>query len=174
MPILLAVGNFTYSDATALSFCCGCGNVLSQLIINFKRHHPLSAFRPIIYYELVAILIPSQLGGNNIGVLLINVLPTSVLMILAVLVLAVGFTMTMKKGIQLSRLESLVNKESARTIRPTPSMPLVTITNPMSAPRISPHTDRSMHTNGDSGWSGEGPTAESESDTDCYDRRVRS
>ena len=112
VPILLAVFGYDYKDAVTLSLCLVCGNVLSQFIVNFKKSHPLSTLRPIIYYDIAAILIPSQLGGNNVGALLVVILPPTLLMIIALFVILFAVYMTAMKGVHLYELESVVKQDS--------------------------------------------------------------
>jgi len=81
VPILLAVFGYSYKEAVVLSLCAVAGNTLSQVIVNSHKSHPLDKTRPIIYFDAALLLIPAQLGGNNIGVLLAAVLPTTILMV---------------------------------------------------------------------------------------------
>lgn len=62
--------------------------------------------RPLIYWDVVLVLLPAQLAGSNIGVLLSQILPETILIILALLVTIYALVKTYKKGI------SYYNKES--------------------------------------------------------------
>ncbi len=68
MPILLVVMGFGYDDAVALSLCSVFGNSGCQFLINRNRAHPNNPRRPMIYWEAVLIMMPSQLGGSILGV----------------------------------------------------------------------------------------------------------
>lgn len=81
VPILLSVVGCSYKEAVVLSLCAVAGNTLSQVIVNLKKSHPLDKTRPIIYFDAGLILIPAQLGGNNIGVILAAILPTTALIV---------------------------------------------------------------------------------------------
>ena len=81
VPVLLVVFGYSYKEAIVLSLCAVAGNVLCQMVVNFKKSHPLDRSRPLIYYDACLMLLPAALGGNNIGSILSKVLPTSLLMV---------------------------------------------------------------------------------------------
>jgi uncharacterized membrane protein YfcA len=81
VPILLAVFGYPYKEAVVLSLCAVAGNTLSQVAVNIRKRHPLDKSRPLIYFDAALVLTPAQLGGNDIGVVLASILPTTVLMV---------------------------------------------------------------------------------------------
>lgn len=87
VPILLVIGKYSFQKASILSICCVLGNYSSQVLINWSRHHPLIKQRPLIYWDAILILLPSILGGSNIGVILNKLLPETILDIIAMVVL---------------------------------------------------------------------------------------
>ena len=90
---------FDYDDATVLSECTIIGSYIIQTIINWPKHHPADKTRHIIYWDAVLILLPAQLGGSNIGSILKNGLPATIMEILAVLVVTFAAVKTFIKGI---------------------------------------------------------------------------
>ena len=74
---------FDYDDATVLSECTIIGSYIIQTIINWPKHHPVDKTRHIIYWDAVLILLPAQIGGSNIGVILKKGLPATIFCIKA-------------------------------------------------------------------------------------------
>eukprot|EP01031_Cornospumella_fuschlensis_P031086 gene31085-37569_t len=59
----------------------------------------------MIWWELIVLLLPAQLGGSNIGTLLSYMLPSSVLYILAFLILVYAIKVCFLKGLAKRKLE---------------------------------------------------------------------
>ena len=89
-----------------LSLCTVLGNYIAQTSLNYKKYHPYCKRRPLIYWDVVLVLLPAQLAGSNIGVLLSQILPETILIILALLVTIYALIKTYKKGM------TYYNKES--------------------------------------------------------------
>ena len=106
VPILLLVFGYDLDTSVNLSVCMVVGSSLAQFIININKRHPIVLSRPLIYWELVLTLLPSQLGGANIGQILSKMLPESFVYILALLVLSVASTLTLKKGLHKWHVEN--------------------------------------------------------------------
>jgi uncharacterized membrane protein YfcA len=97
LPGLLLFFGFDYEEAVVLSLCTVLGNLLSQLFLNIGKSHPLSYTRPLIYWEIVLILYPAQVAGSNLAIATVKAFPTTVLLIVAiVLVFLVGVKTFMK------------------------------------------------------------------------------
>lgn len=79
VPILTVVFGIAYKTSTVLSSCTLIGNYFSQILVNSTKSHPLDAERPLIYWDLVLILLPCQLGGSNIGTVLNTILPGKII-----------------------------------------------------------------------------------------------
>jgi len=62
--------------------------------------------RPLIYWDIVLTLLPAQIGGSNIGVILEAVLPVTVLLILSILVVTFAAVKIGKKGLYLWHKEN--------------------------------------------------------------------
>lgn len=48
-------------------------------LVNWTRRHPAKPSRPLIYWDIILIMEPAQLGGSNLGVILAKILPSSIL-----------------------------------------------------------------------------------------------
>ncbi len=101
VPIFILLFGFTFEEAVIFSNFTILGNYLSQVIVNSRKHHPILINRPLIYFEIVLILLPCQLGGSNLGALLNIILPAFVLYIIALVVLIVASSLTLRKGLYL-------------------------------------------------------------------------
>ena len=89
-----------------LSLAAILGNTLLQLMINIRTRHPNCPKRSVIYWEMIAIMLPAELGGSNLGVVLSKVVPSTILYIGAIIVLMLGGTFSLKKGLHLYELEN--------------------------------------------------------------------
>jgi uncharacterized membrane protein YfcA len=101
VPILMLPFGFSFTQSVVFSDCTLLGNFISQIIVNFPKHHPAKMTRPVIYIEMILVLLPAQLAGSNVGALLSKILPQSVLYILALCVLLTAGCLTLKKGLHL-------------------------------------------------------------------------
>ena len=75
-------------------------------IVNRNKKHPLDESRPLIYWDIALLLIPPQLGGNNVGAVLAKIFPDSATMILAMMVTFYAVYLTYNKGLYLYKLET--------------------------------------------------------------------
>ena len=94
VPILMLTSNFLVKEATPLSNAMVMGNYLAQILINVRRRHPHSKFRAMIDLDVPLMLLPAQLVGNAIGLLLAPILPATGIEILACLLLFYAATKT--------------------------------------------------------------------------------
>lgn len=106
VPILLVFFQFDYKTAVVLSLCTVLGNYTSQSTVNFNKRHPYKQSRPLIYYDAVLCLLPAQIGGSNIGVIISLVSPETILLILAIFVITYAGLKTFKKGMVIFRSET--------------------------------------------------------------------
>jgi uncharacterized membrane protein YfcA len=107
VPILTLIYGFSFKESIVFSSCTLLGNFLSQIMVNWRKAHPYKPSRPLIYFSVVLILLPAQLGGSNIGAILVRILPNSILFILALLVLAFASSMSFLKGLKLMKKEGM-------------------------------------------------------------------
>lgn len=98
VPVFLLVFGYSYDTAIKRSLYVVFGCLCSQLLLNYNARHPDDETRPAIYYDIILILLPAQIGGAKIGDILAKVLPGTIEYILSVLLLLFAAT---KTGIKL-------------------------------------------------------------------------
>lgn len=106
VPILLVLFGFDYKTAVILSLCTVLGNYISQMTVNWNKSHPLNNARPLIYWDVVLVFLPAQLGGGNIGVIIGQIFPETILLFVAMAVLLYACWKTLKKAIKYFKEES--------------------------------------------------------------------
>lgn len=84
-----------------------------QSTINVRKNHPEKRSRPLIYWDVVLTLLPAQIGGSNIGVIIEQILPETLLLILSILVVFFAAFKSGKKGLYLWKKESEKIKEQS-------------------------------------------------------------
>ena len=99
LPILIVVFGFEFTNSVVLSLCAVFGNIAAQFCLNYNSRHPEKLSRPLIYWEAISVLLPAQLAGATIGVLIGEMTPSTLLMILALCTLAFAAFKTLLKGI---------------------------------------------------------------------------
>ena len=109
VPLLMLAGGFLVSEAVPLSHVMVFGNAIAQNLINAPRTHPHSTKRPLIDLDVPLLMLPAQLGGNTIGVLLGPVLPASAVESLAIVLLGYAALKTLYTA------SKAYKKESAET-----------------------------------------------------------
>lgn len=112
VPILRNIFGFSYHESVILSLWTLLGNYISQVALNVDKRHPSKSNKPLIYWDAVLILLPSELGGSNLGVILSAIIPETVLYFLAMIVLIIAAGLTLSKGI--SYYEKETEKEELR------------------------------------------------------------
>ena len=114
-PIYILITGFIIQEAIPMSHATVMGNSIAQLVINFRQRHPYvpGPGRPLIDYMVPLLLLPPQLGGNNLGVLLNPMIPPDVLIVLAELLLAYATFRVFQKGFKLYRIEGEEHKNDA-------------------------------------------------------------
>ncbi len=105
VPIFQLVFGYSFQESVILSSFTILGNYLSQSFVNIRKHHPYCSKRPLIYVEIVLILLPCQLGGSNLGSLINIIIPQSILYLIALVVLVYAFGMTFHKGVTMWQKE---------------------------------------------------------------------
>ena len=90
VPIFYLIWGFTYRESVVMSLATLMGNYLCQVIINLPERHPIVRERPLIYWDAVLVLLPAELGGANIGVILAAIFPDSLCVILGMIVLLIA------------------------------------------------------------------------------------
>ena len=107
VPIFYLVWGFTYRESVVMSLATLMGNYLCQVLINLTERHPIQRDRPLIYWDAVLILLPAELAGANIGVILSAIFPDTLCVLLGMVVLVIAFVAALDKGVQLHEKESM-------------------------------------------------------------------
>lgn len=105
VPLLLVMGGYEYHEAVVFSLCTVLGNHLAQSTINWPVSHPYVKQRPLIYWDLILFLLPAQLGGSNLGVVISKAPPDILMLICAFFVLILAIAKTYHKGMMYYREE---------------------------------------------------------------------
>ena len=87
VPIFILLFGFMIKEATPLSHSAVMANSFAQFLINWPIRHT-QCDQPVLDYVAPLVLLPAQLAGNNLGVLLSPVIPADVLYILSICLLA--------------------------------------------------------------------------------------
>lgn len=99
VPIFLIIFQYAFTKGTHNSYFVQLGNALAQTTLNFGKHHPKNLRYPLIYWDFVAILLPAQLGGSTVGLILSKIFPDVALYSLALVVLFTASSLSMRKGL---------------------------------------------------------------------------
>lgn len=113
VPILYSIIGFDYDTATVLSLCTLMGNYLLQVLVNLDKRHPSSPTTPLIYWDAVLVMLPAELGGANLGVIVAKAMPKTIIFILAMTVLVIAVYFTGMKGKKLYHLENDLLEQEA-------------------------------------------------------------
>lgn len=99
VPLLMVLSDFTMKEAVPLSHVAVMGNAVAQVLFNVRARHPASPYRPMIHYEFAFLMLPAQLSGSSMGVVIGRVMPPSLLIVLALCLLALATLKSLKKGV---------------------------------------------------------------------------
>lgn len=117
-----------FKDAVILSLATVLGNTLVQLFINIQTRHPTDAKKSVIYWDMLAIMLPAELGGSNLGVILSDIIPSTLLYMCAIVVLMIGGAFSAARAKHLYDVETERNAKKAKTIEGS-----LETTNPMAS-----------------------------------------
>ena len=108
IPILIAFFFFTTKTAIAISSFSIFLTTFARFIMNFKEKHPDKANVVVIDYDLVTIMMPTNLAGAQIGALILVVFPSIIIQIILTLTLLALAIQSVFKAIEITKKE---NKE---------------------------------------------------------------
>ncbi|KAK1944998.1 Sulfite exporter TauE/SafE family protein 3 [Phytophthora citrophthora] len=111
VPAMVLIMGFDIKRATPISNVAILGGAVANAWFNMRKRHP-TVDRPLIDPELALGMIPVVIGGTVLGALINKLIPSYVLSLLFVVVLVVGGSRTMKKGIRLHKKELAARKEA--------------------------------------------------------------
>ncbi|KAG6597785.1 uncharacterized protein IUM83_07690 [Phytophthora cinnamomi] len=111
VPAMVLIMSFDIKRATPISNVAILGGAVANAWFNLRKRHP-TVDRPLIDPELALGMIPVVIGGTVLGALINKLIPSYILSLLFVVVLAVGGSRTMMKGIRLHKKEIAKIKET--------------------------------------------------------------
>ena len=104
VPLLMLVMNFdVWEEAVPLSHIMVFGNAIAQNAVNLRRHHPLQPGRPLVDFAVPILLLPAQLGGNSLGVLVGPSFPGTIMAALASALLTLAGAKTLRTAVKAFR-----------------------------------------------------------------------
>ena len=117
IPILIAFFFFTTKTAIAISSFSIFLTTFARFIMNFKEKHPDKANVVVIDYDLVAIMMPTNLAGAQFGALILVVFPSVIIQIMLTLTLLALAIQSVFKAIEITKKENK-EKEEAMKVKP--------------------------------------------------------
>ncbi|KAE9045395.1 hypothetical protein PR003_g2353 [Phytophthora rubi] len=111
VPAMVLIMSFGIKRATPISNFAILGGAVANAWFNLRKRHP-TVDRPLIDPELALGMIPVVIGGTVLGALINKLIPSYILSLLFVVVLAVGGSRTLQKGIRLHKKEMAKKKET--------------------------------------------------------------
>lgn len=117
IPILIAFFFFTTKTAIAISSFSIFLTTFARFIMNFKEKHPDKANVVVIDYDLVTIMMPTNLAGAQIGALILVVFPSIIIQIILTLTLLALAIQSVFKAIEITKKE---NKEKLEAMKVKP------------------------------------------------------
>lgn len=109
VPALVIIMGMDVKTATPISNMGILGGALANTIFNMAKRHP-SLDRPLIDADLSLMTTPLVIGGAVVGAVLANLMPSYIISILFVPLLATSGFRMLFKGLQLQRKERAVRK----------------------------------------------------------------
>jgi len=129
VAIIHSILQHSFKESVVLSLATILGNTLMQLAINIRARHPNNLKRSVIYWDMIAIMLPAELGGSNLGTIFADAMPSTLLYIGAIIVLMLGGGFSLKKGLHVREIENERRKQGSKSIDLTATAnPIVTTT----------------------------------------------
>ncbi|RLN02231.1 hypothetical protein BBJ28_00000230 [Nothophytophthora sp. Chile5] len=135
VPAMVLIMSFDIKRATPISNMAILGGAVANAWFNLRKRHP-SVDRPLIDPDLALGMIPVVICGTVIGALVNKLLPSYILSILFVIVLAVGGTRTTLKGIRLHKKEVAKKNAAENEAAEAADIPLSPVYVEVSTPQI--------------------------------------
>ncbi|KAI9915315.1 hypothetical protein PsorP6_008168 [Peronosclerospora sorghi] len=111
VPAMVLIMGIDIKRATPISNVAIFGGAVANAWFNMRKRHP-TVDRPLIDPELALGMIPVVIGGAVLGAIINKLIPSYVLSLLFVVVLFVGGSRAMMKGIHLHKKELSKKKEA--------------------------------------------------------------
>eukprot|EP00760_Papus_ankaliazontas_P017953 PhM_4_TR17405/c0_g1_i2/m.69775 len=107
VPMYTILLSFPASMAVALSQVTILGQMLFNLMVIIRRHHPHHRQRPMISYDALLVVLPMTLAGTTLGNMIGRIIPDWLRLFL--LLILVGFVA--KKGYVKAKKQKVVDEE---------------------------------------------------------------
>ncbi|GMF09703.1 unnamed protein product [Phytophthora lilii] len=104
VPAMILIMGFDIKRATPVSNLAIVGGAIANACFNMRKRHP-AVDRPLIDSDLALAMIPLVMGGAVVGTVLAKLLPSYLLSLLFVVVLVLGGTRAVSKGLKMYRSE---------------------------------------------------------------------
>ena len=121
VPVLIAFFYFTTKTAIAISSFSIFLTTLARFIMNFKERHPEKNNVVVIDYDLVCIMMPTNLAGAQIGALILVTFPSLIIQIILTITLLFLAIQSVFKAIEITKKENRA-KEEKMQVKPEPSV----------------------------------------------------
>eukprot|EP00658_Telonema_sp_P-2_P047394 TRINITY_DN36054_c0_g1_i4.p1 TRINITY_DN36054_c0_g1~~TRINITY_DN36054_c0_g1_i4.p1 ORF type:complete len:483 (+),score=93.47 TRINITY_DN36054_c0_g1_i4:130-1578(+) len=108
VPFFILLFGFMIKEATPLSHSAVMANSAAQFIINWPTRHTQTD-QPVTDYIAPLVLLPAQLAGNNLGVLLSPVIPAD-----ALYIMSIGLLLAVTAKVGLKAVKTLQGERAAR------------------------------------------------------------
>ena len=117
VPVLIAFFYFTTKTAIAISSFSIFLTTLARFIMNFKERHPEKENVVVIDYDLVCIMMPTNLAGAQIGALILVTFPSLFIQIILTLTLAALAIQSGFKAREITKKEDLIREQAALALK---------------------------------------------------------
>lgn len=114
VPVLIAFFHFKTKTAIAISSFSIFLTTLARFIMNFKERHPEKDNVVVIDYDLVAIMMPTNLAGAQIGALILVTFPSSVILTILTITLGLLSVASVFKAKSITKKENLERQNRAK------------------------------------------------------------
>ena len=105
VPIYILVMGFSPKHAIPLSNVTVFGGAIANAVLNANKRHPLTD-RPLVDWDLILVMEPLTIGGALVGAFLNKVLPSELLVIMLVLLLAFTAYTSLVQAVKMYKAET--------------------------------------------------------------------
>lgn len=105
VPIFILVMGFSPKHAIPLSNVTVFGGAVANAVLNASKRHPLTD-RPLVDWDLILVMEPLTIAGALMGAFLNKILPSELLVVMLVLLLAFTAYTTLEKAVKMYKVES--------------------------------------------------------------------
>lgn len=91
IPVFISIFRFTTGDSVPVSKITILSGAFTTFMTIFADRHHIDQNKLLVNYPLATVLVPAALGGTQMGVLVTQLLPTSVVGVLLVVFIVYSF-----------------------------------------------------------------------------------